>query len=457
MSEKNKKSRNKVFETNLAALINIIVIVVILISGAVYILLMPHEKVAQDENRVLTEMPKFTLKKYFKGDFTGGIADHFDDTIHNRTKIKKFIASTITPLKGRKYGDENEGAELYGTPVKTPKPITVTTKPPQSNRFTTTLSLAEGQTEPTVVTTKPPVSAEEPAAEGGEISNSILVVNKRGIPLYGGGLGREREYAAFVDEYKTQLPNVNVWSMVIPTPCSMYLPSNYKSLSADEKIDIFSISDALQKAVPVDVYHALLNHKSEEIYARTDHHWLALGAFYAAQEFANLAHLPFNSLSAYEELHLHDYLGTYYSYTQSSSLLDNPEEFIYYKPKNEVTVTQYDTSFNDPTDVALLVPPDNLTPSGYYYVFGMDNRIAHVHTNVKNGRRLIIFKDSYGNALLPFLTYSFEDIYLCDIRYFDLNAASFAQQVDATDILFAMCTFSAVGDNRLCIRNNLYK
>ena len=90
-------------------------------------------------------------------------------------------------------------------------------------------------------------------------------------------------------------------------------------------------------------------------------------------------------------------------------------------------------------------------------VFGSDERIAHVHTQANNGRRLVIFKDSYGNALLPFLTSSFEDIYLCDIRYFDLNALTFISDVGATDLLFAMCTFSAVGPNRTCIYNNMYK
>ncbi|MCI6559923.1 MAG: DHHW family protein, partial [Ruminococcus sp.] len=92
--------------------------------------------------------------------------------------------------------------------------------------------------------------------------------------------------------------------------------------------------------------------------------------------------------------------------------------------------------------------------SSYYMVFGGDGQITHVNTDCKNGRNLVIFKDSYGNALLPVLTSSFENIYLCDIRYFDLNAVSFVQQVQATDLLFAMNTFSAVGENRKFIEAN---
>ena len=105
----------------------------------------------------------------------------------------------------------------------------------------------------------------------------------------------------------------------------------------------------------------------------------------------------------------------------------------------------------------MAVDSANLDNSSYYLVFGMDDRIVHVQTDCKNGRNLVIFKDSYGNALLPVLTGSFENIYLCDIRYFDLNPVAFAKSVKCTDMLFAMCSFSAVGPNREYLSALLYK
>lgn len=440
----------------LTALINIIIITAMLFGGAAYLLLLPHDTVAEDENRRLAAFPELSPESYRDGSFTNGIADYFDDTVPYRAKIKRFIAANITPLKGKKYGDDENGAELYGMAFEHAEVTTeaVTTSSAEAHIVTTQTTTAVSTVTGTV-TSAAAVYEEEPAAEGGEITSNILVVNKRGLPLYPGG--DVQGYADTINEYKQKLGDVNVWSMIVPTAGGLYLPSNYKSLAVDEKKDIDAVSEALSGAVPVDAFSALAAHKSEDIYARTDHHWLAPGAFYAAEAFADAAGLPFKDLSSYEELHLHDYLGTFYGYTQSPTLLNNPEEFIYYRPKNEVTVTQYDTSFRNPLDVALLVPSDNMTPSGYYYVFGMDDRIAHVHTNTGNGRKLVIFKDSYGNALLPFLTYSFEDIYLCDIRYFDLNAVSFIKQVDATDVLFSMSIFSAAGPNLSSLKANMYK
>lgn len=47
-------------------------------------------------------------------------------------------------------------------------------------------------------------------------------------------------------------------------------------------------------------------------------------------------------------------------------------------------------------------------------------------------------KDSYGNALVPFLTHSFSKIYVCDFRYMDINAKDFMENVGATDVLFSI-------------------
>ena len=78
---------------------------------------------------------------------------------------------------------------------------------------------------------------------------------------------------------------------------------------------------------------------------------------------------------------------------------------------------------------------------------GGDEKIVHVETDAPNDRTLFIIKDSYGNALVPFLTGSFKNIFVVDMRYFDLNIINFMKEHNATDLLFAMNTFSATGSN----------
>lgn len=448
-SEKNSK-RHNTFVTNVFALLNITIIILVLFAGFAYLLFFKRDTVSHEENRNLTEFPKFSVASYLNGEYTENIAKYYDDTVPNRSFFKTVISKYIMPLKGVKYG---VGVELYNTAKdnqeQPEEPVTENTQ--------TTVSGTSGTGTVTTTTAETLPDANVKAANG-EISNNILVVNKRAIMLYGGAWGNEVKYAEDVNAYKEALgKDVNVYSMVLPTNVSFYLPENYLDLVESEKDDIDSIEKNLKNVTHVDAYTALLKHKKEAIYSRTDHHWQPLGAYYAAEEFAKDAGVDFADISEYKKHILSGYVGTMYGYTKSSTLLENPEPFIYYEPQTDVEVTQYTSSFTNPTETELFINPENLDSSSYYLVFGMDDNIRHIRTKCRNGRTLVIFKDSYGNALLPFLTSSFENIYLCDIRYFDINAKSFIEEVEATDVLFAMCTYSAVGQNREHISANLNK
>lgn len=60
-----------------------------------------------------------------------------------------------------------------------------------------------------------------------------------------------------------------------------------------------------------------------------------------------------------------------------------------------------------------------------------------VTTAIRNNRRLLILKDSYGNALPSYLFSSFEEIHVVDCRYFLQNMVDFVNNHAITDILFA--------------------
>ncbi|MCD8187355.1 MAG: hypothetical protein LUD57_01815 [Ruminococcus sp.] len=461
--------RKRVLVNHYMRIINIFVISLVFIAGFVYLLVFERETVSNEENRNLAKFPEFSIASYLSGDYTEGIAEYYDDTVHNRSKIKEFISSKLLPLKGKKYGEDE--ITLYGSGFEnqdedetepTTEPVTTeppTTEPVETSTDASAVTAASTTTaETTTTTTTTTVPDNNNPAADGEIANNIVVANNRGLMLYGGSFKNGLEYASYVNAYKEQLgDSVNVYSMVCPTAVSYYMPENYLDLTASEKDNIDNINSGLVNVTPIDVYNTLLLHKSEDIYSRTDHHWQPLGAYYAAQAFAEAAGVPFADLSEYETITLTGYVGTLYGYTKSDALLNNPEDFVYYKPLTNTVTTRYTTAFTDPYEDSLLLDPQYMSNSSYYMVFGGDGQITHVSTECTNGRTLVIFKDSYGNALLPVLTSSFENIYLCDVRYFDINAISFIQEVGATDLLFAMNTFSATGDNYKYIEENRTK
>ena len=69
---------------------------------------------------------------------------------------------------------------------------------------------------------------------------------------------------------------------------------------------------------------------------------------------------------------------------------------------------------------------------------GGDIQITEIKTDVDNGRCVVLIKDSYGNALVPFLVGSFEKIYVVDFRYAEIGMKELFEKVGATDILFGM-------------------
>jgi len=307
-------------------------------------------------------------------------------------------------------------------------------------------------------TTSATTAATEPApAEEGEMSNNILIYQARGIMLYGGSHSAGEEYARSLNTFKERLgADVNVYSLVAPTACSFYTPEKYQDKIGSEQGNIAHINENLVGVKPVDAYSALAGHTDEQIFMRTDHHWGALGAFYAAEEFAKTARVPFVPLSSYDMVTKPGYVGTLYGWSGDIILKNNPEDFHYYIPHASYETTYYDTSAQGGTPGDLLINIEDYSPVNWYLVYmGGDEKVTHVHTAVPNGRTLVVVKDSYGNALIPWLTSSFENIYVIDMRYFQRDIIAYMKEVGATDVLFAMNTFSATGGNRYKLQRML--
>lgn len=419
----------------------------------VFLLLGKRSDFSAEENRNLATMPEFSWNSYLNGEYTEGVAAYYNDTVPMRSTFKKAISS-MQNLKGLP-SDNDKDAEFFGNvSVKEgnqsdEESVHATDAAEVINEIQTTAVTSQ----PDVTTTTEPEEYEPPV----EVGDSIIIHKKRAISFYGGLDSIAESYANTLNDFKTELPDVNVYSLIAPTSVSFYLPDEYKDYTASEKEKIEYANSFLKNVKSVDAYSVLEQHKDENIYARTDHHWLPLGAYYAAEEFAKTAGVPFTDISNMDSETKDDYVGTMYTFTESTILSENPEEFTYYKPKNKYTTEYYTASFDFNYEGDLLVDISDFDPVGYYLVFMLgDDKIVHVSTDVNNDRTLVIFKDSYGNAMVPCLVGSFSDIYVCDIRYFNLNAAQFCRDVDATDLLFAMNTFSATGANEDCIEQILY-
>ena len=448
--KKSLAEKKEKFISHQLALTNVIAISFTMCVATAFMLLGERPTESFEENRSLAKCPTFTIESYLDGSFTSQFAEYFNDAVPMRSTFRNMI-SGYRDAMGIDYDD---GVEIHGT-VTLSNNTSAETQPisEPEQLIAETVEVTEAETEP------PTIPPNEYADAEGEIANSVLIVDDRGMELYGGTFEAGETYASYVNQYKQLLgDSVNVYSMVIPTAVSFYLPKKYESATVSEIENIEHINKYLTDVTPIDAYQALLPHRNEAIYSRTDHHWQPLGAYYGAKALAETLDAPFADLSEYEEKRRDDYVGTLYSFTNSMTLKNNPEPFIYYVPKCEYRTIYYNNDMTGQREGDLIYDIDNFSPVSYYLVFMYgDDCVTHVHTGVHNNRTLCIIKDSYANAMIPCLTSSFSNIWVVDMRYFQKNIISFLQQKGVTDLVFAMSTFSATGINYLHLNELLHQ
>lgn len=429
---------------------------------AVSVSLIVFERPTQSftEKRDLAEFPEFNSENLFSGKFTEGVSEWFNDTVPWRDGFKN-VSANITKHMGISLG----GVTVYGGPSVIVNTSAATEAPPEQitdstekhdpdstesgTAAVTETAQASESAEP-AVTTEPPYDPRNEIAPGIKTNGQLVCEQNghfRGISLYGGGYNRDK-FVSVINEFAERLgEDIRTYVMIAPCSGEYYLPKNWSEYSASQSEDIFYVADNLSdRVISVDCVTALREHVNEEIYTRTDHHWQPLGAYYAAREFAAAAGIDCPPLETFEKREIEGYVGSMYSFTQDARLLNDPEIFTYYIPANDFKCHYYDTAYNYDNRYPFFLKMND--PSDAYSTFmGGDIKIVRIETDVKNGKRLAVFKDSYGNAEIPFFMGGYEEIFVLDVRYFDLNAEEFLKEHEIDDVLFTMCTFSACGEN----------
>ena len=399
----------------------ITLITLMFLTLLIHMVFLPRSDVSERENRKLASFPTFSISSLIDGSYTSNINVYFSDTVPNRDELTG-KAAAFKDKSGFRVG----GVKLHKpTPAETAQP-----EEEPSPEFKKEIEQVESN-----------VNIEDNATLG---RNGILVCGTRGLMLFGGNKPVGKNYAEVVNEYKRMLgDSVNVYCVPIPTSIEFYCPPSYKSYTNSELDSINNILSCLENVKGVDVYTTLSKHSNEDIYFRTDHHWAPLGAYYAAESFAKVAKVDFPKLSEYEKVTKKDFVGTLYNFSNDIVLKQNPEDFVYYKPKNITYTTDYYPiySMDTPQRGEFFFEYEDGSPYMYGTFMGGDDHITHVHTDVNNGRKLVIFKDSYGNAFSSFVLCSFEDVYVIDMRYFKLNAIEFIQKYNVTDVAFVNNVF----------------
>lgn len=229
-----------------------------------------------------------------------------------------------------------------------------------------------------------------------------------------------------------------VYVMLAPTSAGVYtdaVPKNAPQLDQHDVID-YVYGNLNSGVSTIDVYDILNASKSDYIYYRTDHHWTSLGAYYAySSAISKLGFSPV-PLSKYDIEHAStEFQGTYYSKTLYSKTQPDIIDIYSCKDGSSVLSCTVSNAVEENTYDSIYFR-DYLDVKDKYSVYlGMNQPCIKIQTNLQSDKKILIFKDSYANSFVPFLTQHFSEITVMDMRYVN-DFRDYADPDDYTHILF---------------------
>ena len=399
---------------------------------------------SETENRALETMPEFSFEDLFDGSFTAALEKYYSDTFPGREALLRAngVLNKFYIFSGKEENnmlviDFNQDVGEGGQALQ-PMPA----EPDESNT---------GNEE------EPP-EEDDVNYDDMEVTEagSIIIMGDRAMDIPTATDSIIENYAGAVNNIHNAIgDDVRVISLVTPNSGQFYSPKDMHTGVHDQEDMIELCYDNMDRAIlKVDAYSVLEQHKREDLYFRTDHHWTQLGAYYAYTAFCETAGFEAVPLDRFESGTYSRFLGSMYTYTrqypQSQVLKDNPDTLTYYLPVVKTTASFYaDADIGNTATYWTEVVNTELPEDEYnkYMCFMSGDHPAALITTDVDGPVCLVLKDSYGNAFLPFLTSHYSKIYVIDPREFNqegkpsLDLISYVQEREIDDVILVNYPF----------------
>lgn len=295
--------------------------------------------------------------------------------------------------------------------------------------------------DPTDEKEKGSVPAIPTSDDNGQVIEGIIVYNKALFERFYGYDDLANDYADTMLKIHTALGNdVKIYNVLVPTHCGISLPDSVVEENGleDQNEYINTIikkysADSENPIVGINTYDTLMHHRDEYIYLNTDHHWSALGAYYAYKDFCKAAGVDYLRLSDMEKGEINDYYGSLTAYVDSSYV--DPDTVEYYKTNKDITTKVYENDGSGGTDTSLI---HSYADSSFAYgVFlGGDNGLMVSKNNDGNGKKIAVVKESYGNAFCPYIAYTYSETHMIDFRYITFDFEQYLKDNDIHEVIF---------------------
>ena len=301
-----------------------------------------------------------------------------------------------------------------------------------------------GEDKAGVTTTKPASSNVITTSDKPYQSGGVYVVGSAGYEMYNYVGSLAEKYQSTVNAVADSLSGASqVYAMAIPLSSGITLPDELfsdipGSDQAQAEKDILAGMGQNVKTIPL--HDVMMSHRTEYIYFRTDHHWTALGAYYAYVQFCTAKGITPHNLSDYEVSQFPGFLGSFYNDGGKPDAMKNdPDTVNAYHPVSATASMKYGDNENSTlTGGQVIFDESTASASLKYGTFIMGDNPFTVIENpeVSNGESCIVVKESFGNAFVPFLVDHYQTVYVVDYRYYSGSVTQLARDKGVKDVLF---------------------
>lgn len=300
----------------------------------------------------------------------------------------------------------------------------------------------------------PPEEPEEILPDGtirniGEMRGDIYITNNQGYELYTFLEDVNLEFVQTMNNIYSRFKGLaNFYVMLVPTSAGVMLDKSVlddMGVSDQAEAIAFDYSYMDPGIRKVNVLEILRKHNAEYIYFHTDHHWTALGAYYAYVAFCKEKGIEPHDINDYERVEFPGFLGSLYTAgNRSPELAANPDTVIAYYPKGTRKITITDDDYN-------FAEADIISDATYYdsgakytaFVMG-DVPFSYAHNeNLHDGSAVVVIKDSMGNAFVPWLVDHYEYTYWLDARYTKETLSQMILDYHVQDIIYEVGLYGA--------------
>ena len=427
--KKNTNKKNSILSKVLIAILAVLFYSVIILSIIFY----TPDGISMEENRKLAKMPVFTIESVLNGNFGDEFDTFLSDNFFNRSGFIKissllhsiysldtfFESDTVTFLDNNFYNEVNEANEKKSDDAN------------EENDTQVDIDSSLKLTAPDDLLNQViPDAQDEMKMEG-----SFILYKGQ---AYFTGYSTPEKYdktAKVVNSYVPYKASSSIAYLPAPTRAAFIDDEVVINTVGNQKEHLMNFLSLLDDDIKkINVLDSFEKHKNEYLYYYSDHHWTALGCYYAYVEYCkNIGITPYPLSHFREEVLTDKFYGTVFSYTKDARTRNLKDTVYGYYPTKKCTMTNYELEGSISHYDNCIVNPT----IGYRAFAGGDSKLCIIEVPENDPEdTLLILKDSFANGLIPFLVEHYGKIIMFDPRYSSLSLNDYMKYVQIEPVVY---------------------